>query len=167
MCMTELKIRLVTPSDLTELQLLFVGTVTAVCSRDYNGQQIDAWNASIKNTERWIDRIENQFFIVAQIGEVIVGFGTLEQGCYIDLMYVHKDFLRRGIGAAIYSELENEAIRQNRITLISDVSKTARLFFEKIGFKISCEKSKILQGVEFLYYKMSKELPNEYPKSNR
>jgi putative acetyltransferase len=167
MFITELKIGLVKPSDLAELQKLFVDTVSAICSKDYNGQQIAVWSASIKNTKRWHDMIENHFFIVAQIANKIVGFGTLENGSCLDMMYVHKDFQRQGIASKIYSELEKEAIRLNKITLISYVSKTARPFFEKNGFRIISKKRKILQGVEISNYKMTKELPPDYSTTQR
>ena len=165
--MIELEIRYVKPNDLAELQQLFVDTVSVICSRDYSDQQIEVWKATVNNTLRWQDRIENQFFIVAQIADLIVGFGSLENNSCIDMMYVHKDFQRQGIADRIYSELEKKAISQNSNTLICDVSKTAKPFFEKKGFNIILQQTKILQGVEISYYKMMKELATEYSSTNR
>jgi putative acetyltransferase len=156
--MTELKIRYVKSDDLAELQQLFVDTISAICSKDYNKAQIHVWTASINNTQRWHDIISNQICLLAETGDKIIGFGTLKHGSHIDMLYVHKDFQRKGVASRLFSNLEKEAISQHKTSLTSDVSKTARPFFEKKGFTGIEEQFKIIQGVEISNYKMLKEL---------
>ena len=79
------------PEDLEELQALFVDTIRATCSNDYNKDQINAWTASVENIDRWNRLISHQYSIVAEIDRKIVGLAALDDPEYLDFLYVHKD----------------------------------------------------------------------------
>lgn len=145
-------------NDLQKMQQLFVGTIETVCSSDYNPEQIGAWTSGIENEQRWRELLTHQFVLVAQIGECIVGFGSLAKGGCIDMLYVHKNFQGKGIATAILKLLEDEALRLNYVKLFSDVSITAKGFFERLGFKAINEQLNIRQGVQLMNYKMVKLL---------
>lgn len=147
--------------DLAELQKLFLETITEICKADYNEDQIDAWISDTKNNEnkqRWINILTKQFVLVAQIKNDIIGFITLENGNYIDLLYVHKNHQRKGIANSLYANIENEARQMNQLFLTSDVSKTARPLFEKVGFELIKEQIVVRKNVELTNYKMKKQL---------
>jgi putative acetyltransferase len=148
--------RPITYNDYNEIKQLFVETVTEVCSKDYTPEQIEVWVSSAKNTQRWLDIFTHQYVLVAEIGDKIVGFGTLENGDYLDLLYVHKDFQRKGIANLLYLELEKVVEEQKKYSLSADVSKTARPFFESKGFTVIKEQNNLIQGVEIVNYKMEK-----------
>lgn len=143
-------------SDLPEMQELFIQTIQSICKNDYNPEQINAWVSGAKNTQRWIDVIEKQFVLLAIIEEQIVGFGTLKDSNYIDFFFIHKDFQRQGIAQSILSKLELEVKNQHSKIITSDVSITAKSFFEKNGFFVKAEQKNILKGVEIINYKMQK-----------
>lgn len=145
-------------NDLTVLQKLFVDTVTAICSSDYDHQQIEVWTSSVENKHRWDEIITKQFVLVAQDQNKIVGFATLNNGSYIDLLYVHKEHQRQGIAQRLLDDIEAKATRLKHPQLTSDVSKTAKPFFEKNGFKTLEEHKNIRHGVEIINYKMIKQL---------
>lgn len=145
-------------NDLTELQKLFVDTITAICSSDYDHQQIKVWTSSVENKHRWNEIIIKQLVLVAQDQNKIVGFATLDNGNYIDLLYVHKDYQRQGIAQRLLDDIEDEARRLKQIQLTSDVSRTAKPFFAKNGFKTLKEQKNIRNGVEIINYKMVKQL---------
>jgi putative acetyltransferase len=140
-------------SDLLELQQLFVDTIKTVCKTDYNDQQINVWTASITNTQRWLNIIDKQLVLVAQENDKIVGFCSLDNYNYIDLFYVHKDKQGLGIARLLYQEIEKEAIKNRQKQLTSDVSITARPFFEKIGFIVVSKQTVIRQEVELMSIK--------------
>jgi len=147
--------------DLVELQRLFVGTVNEICKDDYNNDQIEAWASNIENNtnqQRWIDTLTQQFVLVAQQNDKIVGFATLDKGNYIDFLYVHKDHQRQGIADKLYTDIENEARRQQQTVLTSEVSKTARPFFEKVGFEVLKKQTVVRQGVKLTNFKMKKKI---------
>ena len=147
--------------DLAELQRLFVDTVHTVCAMNYNEEQIQAWTSSVEKIERWNDIVTKQFLLVAQDGEKIVGFCSLEKDNDVDLLYVHKDYQGQGIATQLYGCIEQEAIRREQTQLVADVSITAKPFFEKMGFKLVEKQAVKSQGVDLVNYKMTKELKKQ------
>ena len=144
--------------DLTELQKLFVESVKSVCSADYNAEQIKIWTSSVENIKRWKDIMTYQAVIVAEFNNQIVGFTSLANFNYVDLMYVHKDFQKQGIAKRLYAVIEDIAKENKQTVLTSDVSKTARPFFSKMGFSVVKEQTVIRKGIELTNFKMTKTL---------
>ncbi len=144
------------PAEIPDLLNLFADTVANVCSSDYNKDQVRVWISSGKNTGRWKEKIEMQYFLVALFNGLIVGFGSLENENKIDVLYVHKDYQRHGIANKLFDELEKEAILKGSEKIKSDISITALPFFKKRGFSILNEQVLNLDGVEITNYKMKK-----------
>ncbi|BFO64606.1 GNAT family N-acetyltransferase [Chryseobacterium sp. KCF3-3] len=144
--------------DLPTMLELFTATIDEVCKRDYDLQQLEAWKSGAENEERWIKVIRDQYVVIAEIKNKIAGFCTLDQGNYIDLLFVHKDFQHRGIATLLYQQIEKEALLNKKKELTADVSKTARSFFEKSGFKVVQEQTVNVKGVSMTNYKMVKNL---------
>ncbi|WP_313000115.1 GNAT family N-acetyltransferase [Chryseobacterium gleum] len=145
-------------ADLPEMLQLFAATIDAVCRKDYTPQQLEAWKSGAENEERWRKVIRDQYVVIALNENKIAGFCTLDQGDYIDLLFVHKDEQQKGIASILYQEIENEALRQHEKQLTAEVSKTARPFFEKIGFQVVQEQEVNVKGVTLTNYKMIKSL---------
>lgn len=154
----KITIRLAKPNDLKEIQRIFVDTISTICKDDYSPEQIDAWISSVKNTQKWIDKLDSQYFLIAELDTKIVGYASLEGNNYLDFLYVHKDYQRQGIGDELYLEIEKEAVNRYASVIRSDVSRTARPFFEKMGFATLEHHIKTMQGVEIINYKMIKEI---------
>lgn len=140
--------------DLKEIQTLFVESIKNSCREDYNERQINAWVSSANNDDRWRSFIINQYFLLAVINGKIVGFGSLENGNYLDLLYVHKDFLRKGIANFLFEKLKAQSIDLGFNSISSDVSKTALPFFVKKGFKIAHENLNRINGEVLINYHM-------------
>jgi len=149
-----------TISDLKEMQEMYIETIQWTCKNDYNPLQINAWISGLNDTERWLKVIHEQFVLLAFIENIIVGYGTLKNGNYIDFFCVHKDFQRQGIADKIFNQLELEAKKENSKNITANVSITAKPFFIKKGFIIKAEQKNIRLGVELINYKMEKELKN-------
>jgi putative acetyltransferase len=147
-----------TIEDLAAMQQLFYETVTTINAQDYDSEQIKVWASGIENQERWMEILSSQFIIIAEFNAEIVGFCSLSPTNYIDLLYVHKNFQRLGIAQILFEEIEKEAIKRNIQTLISDVSKTAKLFFEKMGFELIHEQKVLRKGIELINFKMIKKI---------
>lgn len=144
--------------DLPEMLQLFTATIDGVYKKDYDLQQLEAWKSGAENEERWTKVIRDQYIIVAVTENKIIGFCTLDQGNYIDLLFVHKDYQQRAIATMLYQHIEKEALLNNEKELTADVSKTARPFFEKKGFQIVQEQIVHIKGVALANYKMAKHL---------
>ena len=80
-------------NDIDGIIELFKNTVINVCKADYGNEQINVWAAAAENKQKWIDRIDRQYFLVAEQDNKIIGFGSIENGDYLDVMYIHKDYL--------------------------------------------------------------------------
>ncbi len=140
------------------MQKMFVDTITTICRDDYTPEQIKVWTSSVENTQRWTDKLTSQYFLIAELDKKIVGYASLDNNDYIDFLYIHKDYQRQGIADRLYSEIEKEAVKRKATVLTSDVSETARRFFEKKGFKTIAPQTNIIKDVEIRNYKMSKLL---------
>ncbi len=151
----KLKFRQAKSDDLEEMQNLFVETVKNTCRNDYNKNQINAWITSVENKEKWKSILANQYVLIAETDKKMVGFGSLKNGNYIDLLYIHKDFVREGIATLIFEKLKVESLKFDFDTLTADVSKTARPFFENKGFQVIRENKNKINGVNIINYHMS------------
>ncbi|MDR6923309.1 GNAT family N-acetyltransferase [Chryseobacterium sp. 2987] len=152
------KIREGNNNDLAKMKQLFTDTITHICKKDYDDVQIEAWKLGAENEIRWQKVMENQYVLIAESNGEITGFISLDQGNYIDFLFVHKDYQNQGIAFQLYQLIEHEAIKQEKTFMTADVSKTAKPFFEKMGFSIVREQSVPVRGVELTNYKMEKKL---------
>ena len=83
----------------------------------------------------------------------IVGFGDIDKTGYLDRLFVHADYQKRGIATEICDYLEQTV--QGSIT--THASITARPFFEKRGYKVVKEQQAERQGIYLTYFIMKKE----------
>lgn len=143
--------------DIDEILSLFYDTITSICSNDYNKYQIAVWASSANNRQKWVDRLSKQYFLVAELRDQIVGFGSIEKGEYLDLLYVHKDFQNRGAGKSLLIELEYESQKLNKPFIYANVSITAKPFFEKHGFRLVKEQKNLVKDIEIINFRMIKE----------
>jgi len=156
--MKELAFRSGKESDLPLLKELFYETITSVCAKDYTAEQIKVWSSSIEKEERWLGIVRDQYMLLAEKDGEIVGFITLENSNYVDFIYVHKEYQGQKIAQQLYQKVEEEAKREGTTILSSDVSITARPFFERMGFEVLKEQRNERKGVALNNYKMSKTL---------
>jgi putative acetyltransferase len=144
--------------DLSDMRDLFADTVSAVCAKDYTQKQRSAWISQGRENTHWQEKLGSQFVLIALLNNIIVGFASLQGGDYVDLMYVHKSFQRLGVAGKLYHALEQEAQRLEKELIRSDVSITARSFFEKMGFGVIREETITIHDTPFLRYRMEKSM---------
>jgi putative acetyltransferase len=149
-----MQIRLADIKDAEQLLQLFHDTITIINSKDYNEEQIAAWVSSAKNSDRIKSKIKEQYFIVAEIDNEIVGFGSLTVTGYLDCMYVHKDHQRKGIANKLIDEIKRQATKWSLKEITTDASITAKPFFEKNGFKVITQQKVYIIDVMLINYKM-------------
>ncbi|MDQ3020633.1 MAG: GNAT family N-acetyltransferase [Bacteroidota bacterium] len=153
-----MKIREAEEKDIEGIIELYRETVRAVNAKDYNEEQIEIWSAGAENYDNWKKPISEQYFLVAVIDDIIVGLSSITPVGYLDFMYVHKDFQRRGIAKKLLIEIERKAAEQMNDEIFSHVSKTAKGFFEKYGYVYSGDDINKFKGVEFMNSIMKKKL---------
>ena len=145
-------------ADVKEITQLFHDTIQVINSRDYPKDEIDDWSSWYKDTDKWAERINEQYFIVAKLDNKVVGFSSLATDGYLDFMFVHKDLQGQGIAKALLTEIENKASIQQNDLIYSDVSITAKGFFEKNGFDVEKQQLKKSKKKELINFRMTKTI---------
>lgn len=146
-------IRRYEPSDCRQTAELFYHTVHTINAADYREEQLNAWATGEVDLDAWNQSFFNHFSVVAVIGDVMVGFGDIDETGYLDRLYVHKDYQKQGIGTAICRELE-QAVNAEKI--VTHASITAKPFFEKRGYRRVKEQEVERRGILLTNYIMEK-----------
>ncbi|WP_071131230.1 GNAT family N-acetyltransferase [Enterococcus timonensis] len=146
-------LRRYTTADCTEMAELFYQTVHSVNAKDYTKEQLNAWATGAIDLNQWNQSFLNHFTLVAVKNNKIVGFGDIDDTGYLDRLYVDKDFQNQGIATAICAELE-KSIPTGPIT--THASITAKLFFQRRGYRVIKEQQVIRNGISLTNFLMEK-----------
>lgn len=151
-------IRAALESDAVELKNLFQNTVLAINRRNYSQAEVEDWASCGDNLSNIEDMIKTHYFIVAvnQQSE-IVGFSSITPQGYLHSMFVHKDFQGEGIATMLLNEIEQYAITNGIIRITSEVSLTARPFFEKKGYIVEEEQKRKANQLSLTNFWMAKQ----------
>ncbi|MBO5006458.1 MAG: GNAT family N-acetyltransferase [Clostridia bacterium] len=141
-------------TDCEGMYALFCDTVRSVNCADYTEEQLAAWVGADISLEEWDLAFTRNYTVVALENGQIVGFGEIDKTGYLDKLYVHKDFLRRGIGSAICDMLEQN-FWEGKITVHASI--TARPFFESRGYTLVKEQTAVRNGIHLTNFVMEKE----------
>jgi putative acetyltransferase len=138
----EISIRNYLPEDVQDLANIYFNTVHRINIKDYTQEQVDVWAPKSRlEAEEWAKKFSKTNPIIALVGEKIVGFAELELTGYIDCFYCHHEWIGKGVGAALMKEVLRKAKSHNIDHIFSDVSITAKPFFEKQGFIVLAEQT--------------------------
>lgn len=151
-------IRKASEADLPSITGLFRETVLTVNAKDYQPEQITVWASAARNIDRWKERIREQCFLLAEVEGELLGFASVSPSGYFDTLYVHKNHQQKGVARALLLGVEAFCKKHGVRQLCSEVSITARPFFEQQGFVLDQEQRKYLNGMEFTNYRMHKNL---------
>lgn len=145
--------------DCINLLNLFYDTVRTVNRKDYNNKQLSVWapdNYIEEKYDIWQKSLSENFTIVAEINEEIVGFGDMESTGYLNRLFIHKDYQHKKIASAIVKELEEYAAKICIYTIITEASITAKSFFERLGYTLIKEQQVERKGIFLTNYVMKK-----------
>nr|ACT97466.1 putative acetyltransferase [uncultured organism] len=73
-------------------------------------------------------------------------------------MFVHRDFQGKGIASLLLKEIERYAMESEIVRITSEVSVTARPFFEKWGYTVEVEQKRKANQLCLTNYWMAKGL---------
>lgn len=156
-------IRVAQQSDVIELRDLYQNTVLVINSHDYSQEEVEDWASCGEDLSKWEERIKTHYFIVAVNQQSqIVGFSSITPQGYLHSMFVHKDFQHKGIATLLLKEVERYAIANRMMRITSEVSITARPFFEKRGYTVEAEQKRRANQLCLTNYQMAKSLAHSY-----
>lgn len=150
-----MEIRRYNAGDLMEIINLFRATVHLINIADYTPEQVDAWAPEFIDMEKWDKSLSEHHTFVAVSGDVIIGFGDIDDSGYLDRLYIHHEYLRQGVATEICNKLES--IAGPGKTIRTHASITAKPFFEKRGYRVVKQQSVERNGIYLTNYIM--ELP--------
>ena len=123
--------------DIPEMQELFRSTVLHVNIRDYTKEEVEDWASCGDSVEHLKELLSHNHFIGAfDKANRMVGFSSMNKDGYLHSMFVHKDWQGKGVATQLLSEVERIAKQLGVVEITSEVSLTARPFFEKKGYEI-------------------------------
>lgn len=129
-------VRAYRPGDLEAVVTLFRRSVREVSCRDYSPDQIAAWAPEAADLHAWAERLaDGGVFVCTRNGE-IAGFARIDGTGCLDLLYVHPGFQRQGVARELMTRVLAWAASRGLRRVRSEVSVTARAFFERMGFSV-------------------------------
>jgi putative acetyltransferase len=153
-------LRVATKSDLPAMKDLFEKSIRNSCSGDYSIAEIEVWVQTRERPERWLSLLEQQYVPLLIMDGTLVAFGSLLKTNYIDFFYVNYLHHGQGLARKLLNELSLKAISMGAASLESDISITAKPFFEKMGFDILNKNENLRKGETLTNYKMRCDLGN-------
>lgn len=149
------------PEDCATLAELFYNTVHTVNAADYTKNQLDVWATGEIDLDKWNKSFLNHTTLIAEMDDQIVGFADMDKSGYLDRLYVHKDYQRKGIATELVKALEGAMKKENVISFETYASITAKPFFEKLGYGVKAENIVERNGVFLKNFRMIKSMIDE------
>jgi putative acetyltransferase len=143
-------------SDAKALWEILFHTVRNINIRDYTLEQVEAWAPNNFELSIWRDRIKPTNPIVAEISGVVVGFTDLQPDGLIDHFFCHHEYQGQGVGRGLMNYIFTLGQKQDVKRYYSEVSITARQFFEHFGFKVTQEQEVEIRGCKLKNFIMEK-----------
>ena len=152
-------IRPITDQDIPKLLELFRSTVLTVNSRDYTKEETEDWASCGDSIEHWKELLAKNDFIGALDRQGnIIGFSSMDCNGHLHSMFVHKNWQGCGVATQLLSEVEKVAQKYGVDKIHSEVSITARSFFEQHGYRTMKEQKQKANHLFLTNYKMEKVL---------
>jgi putative acetyltransferase len=153
-----LSIRPYVATDAVALWLLFYQTIRHINSRDYSPVQIAAWAPDNYDLTAWQQRMQKLSPFVAEIDGVIVGYTDLQSDGLIDHFFCHYQYQGQGVGRALMQHVFTVGQTRGIRRYYSEVSITARPFYEHMGFSLVKQQLIDIRGQQFINFVMEKRM---------
>lgn len=147
-----MEIRRYQQADCQVVAELFYKTVHTVNAGDYTKAQLAVWATDEPDLKQWDQSLQSHFSVVALENDTLIGFGDIDQTGYLDRLFTHADYQRRGVATAICHQLEQAVAGR----IVTHASITARPFFESRGYQVVREQQVARQGVLLTNFVMEK-----------
>ncbi|MDD2815620.1 MAG: GNAT family N-acetyltransferase [Thiotrichaceae bacterium] len=134
----------------------------AIRVTDYTQAHLNAWAAKHNARTLWENKLEQQYFFVAEQSGEILGFISLDTNAWLDLLYVAPQAQRQGVAAKLLEQTEMLASHLNFPQIWVDASVIARDFFIVQGFMLNEVYPKSLGNLTFMNSIMFKYVKNTH-----
>ena len=160
MQLKNIRLRKAEPEDICAMHATFEQSVLNTCSLHYTAPQIRAW-LERATPERWRELLQSDlYFILAEETKHFqtVGFTSINANGYLHSMFVHPQFQHQDIASLLLRQAEEYARLHQAVSIHSEVSITAHLFFEKQGYITEKEQIVSIGDIKMTNFVMYKSL---------
>ncbi|HGY9594079.1 GNAT family N-acetyltransferase [Vibrio campbellii] len=144
--------------DAPTLWALFFNTVRNVNRRDYTEQQVKAWAQEGFDSQLWLKKMISIQPFVAELDGVIVGYSDVQPSGLVDHFFCHHEYQGQGVGRSLMTHVFKQAEAKGLNRIYSEVSITARPFYEHMGFTVVNEQQIEVRGATLTNYVMERHL---------
>lgn len=113
-------------------------SITELCTLDHHGDAatLAQWlaNKTTRDFLSWL-AAEDNFCVVAEANDQIMGVGLLHRGGEVRLCYLAPGAQGQGLGKAILGALEEKAREWGLRKLHLESTVSARPFYERVGYR--------------------------------
>lgn len=138
--------------------LLYFNTIRKINSRDYNQLQVEAWAPDSMDLFIWNKRMMDIEPFIAEIDGTIVGYADLQNDGLIDHFFCHHEYQRQGVGRALMEHILDAGAKKKIKLYFSQVSITAKPFFESFGFVVVKQQLVEVRGQQLTNFYMQKSV---------
>ena len=131
-----LTIRPYSAADRAACHTVYFNAVHIGAADSYTPAQRAAWAPNPHPDQTKTDRLLNQFTLVAEIKNQIVGFMSLDHTGYLDMGFVLPDHMGQGVAPALHTAILDIACHHQMHRLTVNASHLARRFLAKHGWQL-------------------------------
>ena len=128
----------------------------AMAAAGCSPEQIAAWAPIPPDAARWQKRLAQLHTIVTVAGDILAGFASHTREGYLDFLFTHPAFARRGVASHLNQRVESELRAIGAPTVTAHVSLAARPFFDRHGFRRDAEECVECRGAYLRRFAMHK-----------
>ena len=129
------------PTDLPSVIDVYTTSIRSLAAPFYSPEQIAAWAPAMPLLERWQQRLNAVHTFVADCDGILAGFASYRHDGYLDLLFTHPAFARRGVATRLYFRVESALRSEGCLRVFTHASLAARPFFDRQGFHVDAEES--------------------------
>ncbi len=139
----------------------YTASIHELAAPYYSSEQIAAWAPVAPDPARWQDRLAALHTVVAESDGAFAGFASYAGNGYLDFLFTHPRFARRGVATILYRTVES-ALRGLCVPRVrTHASLAARAFFDQQCFAVDAEECVACRGVLLRRFAMHKLLRDD------
>ena len=124
----------------------------------YTEAESNAWAPAPRQGPDWAERLSQKTVVLAEQGEVILGFMSIEPGGYVDFAYIRPEGQDSGLFRKLFNAVELHAKAAKKTTLSTHASLMAQPAFAAMGFVVDFHETVEVGGEKLSRAQMTKSL---------
>lgn len=150
--------------DATNIIKVHRRSIRELCSKDYSPDQIAVWSGRNFQEEHWHKTMDRDFvWVISDNQNNIFGFGYLKfheiPEAEVAGLYFVPEVTGQGFGKKIFQLMLDECRNKGVYSIHLTATKTAKTFYEKVGFRqVGPQSTLKIGGKDIECFKMQQSL---------